>query len=82
MDIKNAVVDTLDPRPIKKATLYAFGTMLEGVAIGLLLTVLLPQMNTVTRCVIAAACFLVGAVLTVSAYSALKRRYRIEEKEA
>jgi hypothetical protein len=82
MDLKTAVEDTLDPRPIKKATLYAFGTLLEGIAVGLLLTVLLPEMSTLARCITAGVCFLVGAVVAVSAYSALKRRYKIVEKDA
>lgn len=82
MDMKTAVVDTLDPRPIKKATTYAFGTALEGFALGLFLPVLFPVISTGTRLAAAALCFCVGAVLAVSAYSALKRKYKIVERNA
>jgi hypothetical protein len=41
----------------------------------------LPEMSNVVRCVLAALCFLVGAVFAVSAYSVLKR-YQIVEKGA
>jgi hypothetical protein len=80
MDLKTAVEDTLDPRPIGKITLYGFGTLLEGVALGLLLPVLLPALGTAAWGVVAAVCFALGAVLAVLSYSALKRRYRVVEK--
>lgn len=82
MDIKTAITDTVDPRPIKKATLYAFGSLLEGVAVGLLLPVFLPDLGVAGRLVIAGLSFVVGAVVAVSAYSALKRQYKIVEKHA
>jgi hypothetical protein len=82
VDLKTALVDTLDPRPLPKVTLYALGTLLEGIAVGLVLTVLFPGMSTVVRCVGAGVCFLLGAVFAVSAYSALKRRYKIVERTA
>ena len=82
MDVKTAVIDTFDPRPIKKATTYALGTALEGVAVGLFLPVVFPDISSGIRLGAAALCFVVGAVLAVSAYSALKRKYKIVERNA
>ncbi len=82
MNLRNVIEDTLDPRPIKKASLYAGGTLLEGIALGLLVTVLFPEMDVYVRCGVALVCFLVGGTVAVSAYSALKRRYKIVESEA
>ena len=82
MDVKTALIDTLDPRPIKKATTYALGTFLEGVAFGLFLTVVFPGISIEIRLGAAVLFFVVGAVLAVSAYSALKRKYKIVEMEA
>jgi hypothetical protein len=80
MDLKTAVEDTLDLRPIKKATMYAGGSALEGVAFGFFLTVFFPNMSSGFRLITAAVLFIAGAVLAVSAYSALKRRYIIIER--
>jgi len=80
MNIKTAVVDTLDPRPIKKATAYALGTAMEGIALGLFLPVVFPGVSSTVRLGAAAVCFVVGAALAVSSYSALKRKYMIVER--
>ena len=82
MDLKTAVVDTLDPRPIKKATTYAFGAALEGLALGVFLTAIFPDISRNIRFGVAAVCFVVGAVIAVSAYSALKRKFKIVERDA
>jgi hypothetical protein len=82
MDVKTAVIDNLDPRPIKKATIYALGTALEGIAFGIFLSVVLPDISSGIRLGAAALCFVVGAVLAVSAYSSLKRKYMIVERNA
>ncbi|MGA2798607.1 MAG: hypothetical protein ABSE63_13580 [Thermoguttaceae bacterium] len=80
MDLKTVVEDTLDLRPIKKATMYAAGSTLEGVALGFFLTVIFPNMSFGFRLIAAAVLLILGAVLAVSAYSALKRRYIIVER--
>ncbi|GEM_PF-4257437 len=82
MDLKTLVEDTLDLRPIKKATQYALGTAFEGVALGLVLTTVFPGMSAATRCIAAAICFVIGAALAISAYSALKRHYKIVRRNA
>ena len=82
MDAKTAVVDFLDLRPIKKATTYALGTFLEGIAVGFFLTIVFPGISIEIRLGAAALFFLVGAILAVSAYSTLKRKYRIVEINA
>ncbi len=82
MDLRTAIIDTLDPRPIKKVTRYAVGTALEGLALGLFITVVVPTLSNGVRLGIAGVCFVVGAVLAVSSYSALKRRYNIVAKDA
>ncbi|MEP4079963.1 hypothetical protein [Haloferula sp.] len=79
MDLKEAAEDFVDPRPIKKVTAYALGTALQGVGMGLFLPLMIDDLSLQIRIGIGIACILVGAVLAVTAYSALKRRFRIVE---
>lgn len=79
MDWKQALEDVFDLRPIPKATLYAAGTGLEGIALGLFFSVVVPDWSPASRLSLAGVLFLAGAILAVSAFSALKRRYRIIE---
>jgi hypothetical protein len=52
---------------------------LEGIAVGFFLTIVFPGISIEIRLGAAALFFLVGAILAVSAYSTLKRKYRIVE---
>lgn len=82
MNLKRAVIDTLDPRPIKKVTIYALGTAMQGTALGVFLSVAFPGLPNAVRLGAAAVFFIGGAALAVSSYSALKRKYMIVERAA
>mgnify|MGYP003630675354 CR=1 FL=1 len=80
MGTKKVIEDIFDPRPIKRVTVYAIGTGLEGIALGLFITICFPMMTTQFRLFTASAFFIVGVILAVSAYSNLKRKYIIVER--
>ena len=78
MNAKQTILAVLDCRPIKKVTGYAFGTMMMGIALGIIIAVRLPHLGD-TLYVVAGVFGIVGAVMANVYYYALKYRYRIVE---
>ena len=80
MDAKKIGLSVLDCRPIKKATGYAAGTTLMGIAFGILIVVRLPYLGT-TLYAIAGGVGIVGAVIANVNFYALKYRYQIADTQ-
>ena len=71
--IKKPLKEILSMTPIKnKITLYAVGTAIEGVALGLLLS----KYNFPNNYWIILIIFLLGSLISVSSYSYLKSKFK------
>ena len=78
MGIKEWIIDLFDPKPINnKVTLYAVGTAIEGIALGLFLAKFYNDLSDIR---IVMGLFIIGALIAVSSFSFIKRKCEIKVK--
>lgn len=75
--MKNLLEDAADPKPLPGVTAYAGGAALQGLALGIFISHFFLENNAWLKWAIVGAAYLVGVVLTIGAFSRLKRKYRI-----